>query len=174
MLVAFIQEYRSEKSLESLNKLVPHYCHVVRNGHAMTVLASELVPGDIVRVSTGDRVPADLRLIQATDLDIDESNLSGETSPMRKHVDAIALSQGSDSVAVSDRFNTALMGTLLRGGHGIGVVVGIGKETEFGIIWMMMKDVEAQKTPLQLKMEGLGKQLSVISVHISSIFYNCV
>lgn len=169
--VAFVQEYRSEKSLESLNRLVPHYCHVRRSAHWLTLLATELVPGDIVRLATGDRVPADLRLVECTDLEVDESNLSGETTPSRKHTQLLtpAATTTPDTPTpppVVERFNIAYMGTLVRAGHGIGVVVATGKNTEFGVIWTMMKDVQVQKTPLQLKMEHLGKQLSFISVLI--------
>ena len=81
--VAFVQEYRSEQSLAELNKLVPHYCHVIRNG-LQTILAIDVVVGDIVRFSTGDRIPADIRILECVDLDVDESSLTGETLPCRK------------------------------------------------------------------------------------------
>ncbi|KAJ3037008.1 High affinity Ca2+/Mn2+ P-type ATPase-like protein [Rhizophlyctis rosea] len=159
--VAFVQEYRSEKSLEALNKLVPHYCHVTRNGHLTTMLANELVPGDIVRFSTGDRIPADVRLVGASDLEIDESSLTGENEPCNKHFDVIE--GNSADLPLAERRNIAFMGTLVRNGHGFGIVVGTGKDTEFGMVFNMMKEVEVRRTPLQLKMDELGKQLSMAS-----------
>ncbi|KAJ3027045.1 UNVERIFIED_CONTAM: High affinity Ca2+/Mn2+ P-type ATPase-like protein [Siphonaria sp. JEL0065] len=151
--VAFVQEYRSEKSLEALNTLLPHYCKVVRNMTTLKILAEDLVPGDICHFSAGDRIPADLRLITANDLEIDESSLTGETYPRRKNVDAIVLNGGvgvggvavgtnsGSSVALADRTNIAFMGTLVRSGNCSGVVVGIGKNTEFGHVFTMMKEV---------------------------------
>ncbi|TPX65533.1 hypothetical protein SpCBS45565_g05106 [Spizellomyces sp. 'palustris'] len=165
--VAFVQEYRSEKSLQALNKLVPHYCHVIRDSQLVTLLASELVPGDIVKFSTGDRVPADSRLATAHDLQIDESSLTGENEPCRKHTDVI---EGrSEDLPLAERRNVAFMGTLVRNGHGLGIVVGTGKHTEFGMVFTMMKEVEVRKTPLQLKMDHLGKQLSAFSFIIIGI-----
>ncbi|KAI8915210.1 PMR1-type calcium-transporting P-type ATPase [Powellomyces hirtus] len=157
--VAFVQEYRSEQSLEALNKLVPHYCHVTRDGILSTVLATELVPGDVVRFSTGDRIPADVRLATSHDLQIDESSLTGETEPCGKHHEAI---EGrSQDLPLAERNNIAFMGTLVRNGHGSGIVVGTAKHTEFGMVFYMMKEVEVRKTPLQIKMDHLGKQLSL-------------
>ncbi|KAJ3005409.1 High affinity Ca2+/Mn2+ P-type ATPase-like protein [Thoreauomyces humboldtii] len=165
--VAFVQEYRSEQSLEALNKLVPHYCHVTRDGVLATVLATELVPGDIVRFSTGDRIPADVRLATAHDLQIDESSLTGENEPCGKHHDVV---EGrSQDLPLAERRNIAFMGTLVRNGHGSGIVVGTGKHTEFGMVFYMMKEVEVRKTPLQLKMDHLGKQLSLGSFVIIGI-----
>jgi len=163
--VAFVQEYRSEKSLEALNKLVPHYCHLQRDGHLSVVLANQLVPGDIVRFSIGDRIPADIRLLTAVDLEIDESNLTGETNPRRKHCEPVTANSFAE-LALSERDNIGFMGTLVRNGHGSGIVVGTGKDTEFGKVFEMMQEVEDRKTPLQLSMNELGKQLSYLSFGI--------
>ncbi|KAG0176386.1 High affinity Ca2+/Mn2+ P-type ATPase-like protein [Apophysomyces sp. BC1034] len=160
--VAFVQEYKSEKSLEALNKLVPHYCHLVRDGQIQTVMASELVPGDLVRFSIGDRIPADCRLATSVDLEIDESNLTGENKPRRKIIDAISANMYNE-LALSERDNIAFMGTLVRNGHGTGIVVATGKNTEFGHVFELMQEVEVRKTPLQISMNELGKQLSVFS-----------
>jgi P-type Ca2+ transporter type 2C len=139
-LVGFVQERRSEKSLEALNKLVPHHCHVVRyvimyryiflmtlnlkrsERETIHVLANELVPGDIITFSTGDRIPADIRIISSVDLEIDESSLTGETEARRKNADAclyenIAGKPSADSVALADRTCIAYMGTLVRNGE---------------------------------------------------------
>ncbi|KAK9765213.1 High affinity Ca2+/Mn2+ P-type ATPase-like protein [Basidiobolus ranarum] len=166
--VAFIQEQRSEKSLEALTKLVPHHCHVVRDGKLCTILANELVPGDLVRFSVGDRVPADVRIIESVNLEIDESNLTGENKPCQKHTDAIKDNLYTD-LHIAERANIAFMGTLIRNGHGVGVVIGTGKQTEFGEVYSMMEEVEVPKTPLQNNMDQLGKQLSYLSFAIIGV-----
>lgn len=111
--VAFVQEYRSEKSLEELNKLVPPQCHCYREGRVENFLARELVPGDVVFLNVGDRVPADLRLYDANDLCIDESSFTGETEPARKQVHSTMKAMGH-----SEMRNIAFMGTLVRQGNG--------------------------------------------------------
>ncbi|KAJ3083650.1 High affinity Ca2+/Mn2+ P-type ATPase-like protein [Rhizoclosmatium hyalinum] len=158
--VAFVQEYRSEKSLEALNTLLPHYCKVVRNSTQIKILAEELVPGDICHFSAGDRIPADIRLITENHLELDESSLTGETHPRRKHVNVI---NANIAPPLAERDNIAFMGTLVRNGNCSGVVVGTGKRTEFGHVFEMMKEVENKKTPLQVSMDELGKQLSFLS-----------
>ena len=167
--VAFVQEYRSEKSLEALEKLVPHYCHVLREGHYISMLGSELVPGDLVKITMGDRVPADLRLIKTVDLEIDESNLTGETKPSRKSFESLSGNIVGEAFPITERANSAFMGTLVRGGNGLGVVVATGISTEFGHIWTMIREMDDKKTPLQVKMEYLGKQLSLVSFIIIAV-----
>ncbi|KAG8952440.1 High affinity Ca2+/Mn2+ P-type ATPase-like protein [Tulasnella sp. 424] len=174
LTVGFVQESRSEKSLESLNKLVPHHCHIIRDGQQYHVLANELVPGDVVKFSVGDRVPADIRLVSAVDLEIDESNLTGETRPARKDTEPVpgngdVMGLASVPVGPSERTCIAFMGTLVRSGRGSGVVVGTGKDTEFGIIFEMMQDVSEKRTPLQLSMDELAKQLSILSFGIIGV-----
>ncbi|KAJ3329828.1 High affinity Ca2+/Mn2+ P-type ATPase-like protein [Blyttiomyces sp. JEL0837] len=159
--VAFVQEYRSEQSLKALNKLVPHSANVIRNSSTRKIPASDLVPGDVVQFGTGDRVPADVRLATSIDLEIDESSLTGENKPCRKTASPV---EGvSDDLSLAERKNIAFMGTLVRHGHGTGVVIGTGKHTEFGHVFSMMKEVETRKTPLQISMDLLGKQLSIMS-----------
>ena len=167
--VGFVQEQRSEKSLEALNKLVPHYCNVIRDGTRQNSLANVLVPGDIVYFSVGDRIPADIRLIRAVDLEIDESNLTGETKPARKGTEALeGFGMGHDP-GISERTNTAFMGTLVRNGHGSGIVVATGSQSEFGVIFSMMQEVGDRKTPLQLSMDELAKKLSAISFAVIGV-----
>jgi magnesium-transporting ATPase (P-type) len=134
--VAFVQERRSEESLEALNKLVPHHCHLTRDSAALTTLANGLVPGDIVSFSTGDRIPADVRLFAAQGLEVDESSLTGETDARRKDVEPCA-----PGLPLAERSSMVYMGTLVRAGRGSGVVVATGKETEFGLIFSMMEEV---------------------------------
>ncbi len=113
--VGFIQELRTEKSLEALKRLAPPKCQVVREGKTMVILASEVVPGDLIKLTLGDRVPADLVLVDSVDLAIDESMLTGETHPAAKN---------------SGDF--AFLGTLVRQGYGLGLAKEIGNRTEFG------------------------------------------
>ena len=109
--VAFVQERRSEQSLEALNKLVPHHCHIVRDGKQLHLLANEVVPGDLVTFTTGDRIPADLRILAAADLEIDESSLTGETTARSKGVAPCA-----EGTEMAERSCIAYMGTLVRNG----------------------------------------------------------
>ncbi|KAH9851152.1 calcium-transporting ATPase [Lenzites betulinus] len=192
LTVGFVQEQRSEKSLEALNKLVPHHCHLIRDGQPLHMLANELVPGDIVTFTTGDRVPADVRLISAVDLEIDESSLTGETTTRRKDTETctlVAASNGyanghanghaaahangyvppGEPVALAERSCIAYMGTLVRNGRGAGVVISTGTQTEFGMIFSMMQEVEEKRTPLQLSMDELAKKLSLISFGVIGI-----
>uniref|UniRef100_A0A8C5N232 Calcium-transporting ATPase n=1 Tax=Leptobrachium leishanense TaxID=445787 RepID=A0A8C5N232_9ANUR len=164
--VAFVQEYRSEKSLEELSKLVPPECHCIREGRTEHTLARELVPGDTVCLSVGDRVPADLRLFEAMDLSIDESSLTGETAPSAKSTASQPSATNGD---ITSRSNIAFMGTLVRCGKAKGIVIGTGENSEFGEVFKMMQAEEAPKTPLQKSMDILGKQLSLYSFGIIGI-----
>ncbi|XP_044064467.1 calcium-transporting ATPase type 2C member 1 isoform X1 [Siniperca chuatsi] len=164
--VAFVQEYRSEKSLEELGKLVPPECHCVRDGNLEHMLARDLVPGDTVCLSVGERVPADLRLFESTDLSVDESSLTGETSPCSKSTSHQPASSNGD---ISSRSNIAFMGTLVRCGKAKGIVIGTGENSEFGEVFKMMQAEEAPKTPLQKSMDLLGKQLSLYSFGIIGV-----
>ncbi|XP_075253870.1 calcium-transporting ATPase type 2C member 1-like [Convolutriloba macropyga] len=182
--VAFIQEYRSEKSLEELKKLMPPAAKVVRNGgKTETLLARELVPGDIVHLATGDRVPADLRVMQSAELSCDESSFTGENEPVFKSAEVpLSLIDKSNQsskvigdgteVAEGDKkalSTVAFMGTLVRTGKAKGIVIGTGENTQFGEIFKMMHDVEPPKTPLQKTMDTLGKQLSLYSMVIIGV-----
>uniref|UniRef100_A0A8C3XD23 Calcium-transporting ATPase n=1 Tax=Cyanoderma ruficeps TaxID=181631 RepID=A0A8C3XD23_9PASS len=154
-------EYRSEKSLEELNKLVPPECNCLREGKLQHLLARELVPGDIIYLSVGDRVPADLRLIEVTDLLVDESSFTGEAEPCNK-TDSVLLEAGD----ITTLSNVVFMGTLVRYGKGKGVVIGTGENSQFGEVFKMMQAEETPKTPLQKSMDRLGKQLTLFSFGI--------
>uniref|UniRef100_A0A8C5XMN3 Calcium-transporting ATPase n=1 Tax=Microcebus murinus TaxID=30608 RepID=A0A8C5XMN3_MICMU len=159
--VAFIQEYRSEKSLEELTKLVPPECNCLREGKLQHVLARELVPGDVVALAIGDRIPADIRLTEVTDLLVDESSFTGEAEPCSK-TDS-PLPGGGDLTTLS---NIVFMGTLVQCGRGQGVVIGTGERSQFGEVFKMMQAEETPKTPLQKSMGELGKQLTLFSFGI--------
>ncbi|XP_008428849.1 calcium-transporting ATPase type 2C member 1 isoform X3 [Poecilia reticulata] len=164
--VAFVQEYRSEKSLEELGKLVPPECHCIRDGQLEHQLARDLVPGDTVCLSVGERVPADLRLYEASDLSIDESSLTGETHPSSKSTTPQPPASNGN---IASRSNIAFMGTLVRCGKAKGIVIGTGENSEFGEVFKMMQAEEAPKTPLQKSMDLLGKQLSLYSFGIIGV-----
>ncbi|XP_065315765.1 calcium-transporting ATPase type 2C member 1-like isoform X2 [Gordionus sp. m RMFG-2023] len=197
--VAFVQEYRSEKSLEELSKLLPDYCTCLRsytkvhsstfpsteNGPEVITLripARELVPGDLVMLMAGDRIPADLRLVKVRDLRVDESGFTGEAHPVKKISDVVnnqnihlEVESEADSQYHASDFshvhmkNIGFMGTLVRSGKGMGIVIGTGERTEFGEIFKLMKAELVPKTPLQRSMDRLGKQLSFYSIIIISL-----
>ena len=224
--VAFVQEYRSEKSIEALNHLVPNHAHLIRAETASEpnqrmsswpqsapdtqssdgslgalapdaavveqastkVMAAQLVPGDLVLFTTGDRIPADIRVTKASGLTIDESNLTGENEPVRITAEAKApydftrivsrsgsygleppeyASAGSGTVGadtqLNSRNNIAFMGTLVRSGYGQGIVFATGGQTHFGTIAASVSETESPRSPLQLSMDALGSQLSQAS-----------
>ncbi|KAJ1728413.1 High affinity Ca2+/Mn2+ P-type ATPase-like protein, partial [Coemansia sp. Benny D160-2] len=176
--VGFVQEYRSEKSLEALTSLVPNFCHVVRDSESTRLLADYLVPGDIVKLSTGDRIPADIRIVSANHLEVDESALTGESEALTKTADKMQVpaalmptASHLPELTFSERRNIGFMGTLVRNGHGVGVVVRIGSDTEFGKIHAMMQDIEVPRTPLQRDMDKLGQQLSFASFGVIGFIF---
>lgn len=159
--VAFYQEYQSEQSLEALTTLVPPRCNVLRGGRTDNILAGELVPGDIIKVIAGDRVPADARVVQCSSLSVDESSMTGEAEPREKVTHS--LPNLGDSAGVSEKVNTIFMGTLVTSGNGVAIVVTTAEATEFGKTFMEMKEIENKRTPLQCAMDDLGKKLSLFS-----------
>lgn len=219
--VGFVQEYRSEKSIEALNNLVPNHAHLIRSMTAKAgprtpswqpsgdsaredaessgvatpaeetleassskVMAANLVPGDLVLFTTGDRIPADIRVTKAADLTIDLSNLTGETEPVRVTAEPLPRSNqaglnmklpaptfseepnGSGPNRDGDHHqgrNIAYMGTLVKSGHGQGIVFATGGNTQFGAIATSVTDTESPRSPLQLSMDQLGSQLSKFS-----------
>ena len=230
--VGFIQEYRSEKSIEALSNLVPNHAHLIRgearqpnqrtptwpppgqapeteglmdsrpNGDievkqeaaSTKVMAAQLVPGDLVLFTTGDRIPADIRVTKASDLSIDESNLTGENEPVRITAEAkhradyssrstsntleppgspAYASAGTGTVGADTQLNNstniAFMGTLVRSGHGQGIVYATGGKTHFGTIAAAVSETESPRTPLQLNMDSLGSQLSQASFGIIAV-----
>ena len=174
LVVAFVQEWRSERSLALLSGLVPHTTRCLRDGRVAKCNAEVLVPGDVVELNPGNRVPADVRLIEAHELEVDESSLTGESEPVEKQAAMIAVdarggvggSDGGDakSATLSELRNFCFMGTLVKSGRGRGIVVTTGVHTEFGKIFLLMQDQEKKRTPLQEAMDDLGAKLSYASV----------
>jgi len=164
--VGFIQEYRSEKTLEKLKKLVPPVCVCIRDGRHVNFEARYLVPGDLVTLSTGDRIPADVRLVTCVDFAVDESSLTGELEPILKTCDVIPR---KESLATTEMINQAFMGTMVVAGRATGLVTATADKTQFGQVFQMMSEEEAPATPLQNSMNQLGKQLSLYSLIVIAL-----
>jgi len=162
-IVGFVQEYRAEKAMEKLKGLISAEAVVIRDGQEQKVTAGDLTRGDIVLLEEGDKVPADLRIVESYDLLIDESALTGESLPVDKSTDVIV----SDD---HDADNMAFMETGVASGRGKGVVVGIGMGTEIGKIAEMIQGVD-EDTPLQQKIARLGKTLGLLAVVVCSVVF---
>lgn len=162
--VAFYQEYQSEKALEALTSLVPPRANVIRSSQTINILADDIVPGDMIRLSSGDRVPSDARIVQCHDLQVDESSLTGENEPRLKISSPLA--DLGDDANISEKTNLVFMGTLVCAGSATAVVISTGKNTEFGKTFEEMKGVESNRTPMQVKMDELGQKLSFFSFGI--------
>jgi Ca2+-transporting ATPase len=154
-LIGFLQELRAGKALDALTRLVPDLCAVVRNGQRATIAAAEIVPGDVIALGSGDKVPADARLIQAKSLRVEEAALTGESLPVEKHVDALP-----EETALGDRRNMVYGGTLVTCGTALAVVVATGGGTELGRISAMLRGTSTVETPLTRKLAGVGKGLT--------------
>jgi Ca2+-transporting ATPase len=156
VVLGFIQEYRAERASEALRQMAAPAATVVRGGRERRVPARELVPGDVIVFATGDRVPADARLIEAVNLQTVEAALTGESAPVEKHVRPLE----DMSAPTGDRKNMTYAGTAITYGRGRGIVVATGMTTEFGRIARMLETVETGKTPLQENLGRVGKSLA--------------
>jgi magnesium-transporting ATPase (P-type) len=154
-LIGFVQERRAEKALNAIRRMILPHATVIRGGHRIGIGAEHVVPGDIVMLEAGDRVPADLRLIRARNLKIDEALLTGESVPADKHTMAVAA-----EIPVGDRTCMAFSGTLVVAGQGLGVTVATGTRTELGRISTLLGEVETLTTPLLRQMNQFGNQLT--------------
>ena len=161
--VGFVQEYRSEKTLERMGALLPPSCNCRRDKRVDTIYAKYLVPGDVVSLTVGDRIPADLRLLQINELAVDESSFTGETEPKYKTAGAI---DRKVKMTVNDMSNIGFQGTLVIHGTAVGVVVCTGEKSQFGEVFKMMQAEEPPRTPLQKNMDTLGKQLTLYSLAV--------
>ncbi|MCL1918195.1 MAG: cation-translocating P-type ATPase [Peptococcaceae bacterium] len=159
-ILGFVQEFRAEKSMESLRSMTSPEALVRREKYEMRIPAAELVPGDIVLVEAGDRVPADVRWLHTINAKVEESALTGESEAVQKHTRTLE----DEYLALGDRKNLGFMGTVMVHGRGIGVVVGTGMETEMGTIASMLQQVEEEQTPLQKRLAELGKWLVALSL----------
>ncbi|HGJ64130.1 TPA: cation-translocating P-type ATPase, partial [bacterium] len=155
VILGFIQEYRAEKAMNSLRKISAPYAKVIRDGKEKKILARELVYGDIILLEEGDIIPADLRLIETSSFRVDESSLTGESTPVHKNAEQL-----NGELVVNDQTNMAFMGTIVNFGKAKGIVVATGMRTEFGKIAGSIQEIAEQSTPLQMKFEKMAKQLS--------------
>jgi P-type Ca2+ transporter type 2C len=155
VLLGFIQEFRAERALEALRKMAAPLAKVIRNGGERTIAARELVPGDLIALHAGDRVPADARMSLAVNLSIDEAALTGESAAIEKTKAPLT----EPGLAIGDRRNMAYAGTLVTYGRGQAMVVATGMATEFGKISTLVQTVAAGRTPLQENLDKLGRTL---------------
>jgi len=160
VLLGFIQEYRAERAIEALRQMAAPTAAVLRNGEERSVPAREVVPGDIVLLRAGDKVPADVRLVKAVNLKVEEAALTGESLPVEKHSAALT----ERDLAVGDRKNMAYAGTAVTYGRGWGVVIATAMNTEFGKIARLLETVESSKTPLQQNLDKVGRALAQVAV----------
>lgn len=163
-IIGFIQEARAEKAMEALKQLTAPKAKVKRAGKVEMVSSKDVVPGDILTLESGDKIPADARIIEASSLKVNESILTGESVPVDKHIDKI-----SADASVADRKNLLYMGTVVTYGRAVAVVVATGMGTEMGKIAFVLKEVKAEKTPLQRSIHALGKWMIIIAVAIVAI-----
>ncbi|MDI3517974.1 MAG: P-type Ca2+ transporter type [Caldanaerobacter sp.] len=162
-ILGFVQEYKTEKSLEALKKLAAPSAKVLRDGEEKEVEASQIVIDDVILLGAGDKVPADALLIEAHNLEVDESILTGESVPVHKEAPL-----NLNRTAVESR-NMVYMGTVVTKGKGKAVVTATGMQTEMGKIAGMMKEIEGEETPLQKRLNKLGKVLVVLALFICGV-----
>ena len=165
VLLGFVQEYRAERAIESLKKLAAPNANVLRSGEEKKVPAREVVPGDVVVLHTGDRVPADGRLLEAINLQAEEAALTGESMPIEKHTRPLP----GDGLPVGDRKNIVHAGTALTYGRGRAVVAATGMQTEFGRIASLLDSVETAKTPLQKNLDRVGSVLAKVALVVVAL-----
>ena len=166
-VLSVIQERRAEEALAALRRLAAPEAHVIRDGRRQTIPARDLVPGDVVLLEAGNYVPADLRLVETINLKIDEAALTGESVPVQKDA-RIVLTQ---DVSLGDRRNTAFSGTLITYGRGRGIVVSTGMHTQIGMIAAMLQSVHEEPTPLQRRLDQLGKLLGWGALAICGVVF---
>jgi P-type Ca2+ transporter type 2C len=164
-VIGVVQESKAEQALAALKKLAAPNAQVLRDGHQITVPSRELVPGDVVLLEAGNYVPADLRLASAVNLKIEEAALTGESVPVEKEASLVV----KEDVALGDRKNSAFLSTLITYGRGKGIVTGTGMRTQIGLIAEMIQSYEEEDTPLQQKLEHLGKVLGTVCIGICLI-----
>lgn len=166
-IMGLVQEAKAEKSLEALKKMTAPTCRVKRNGKISTIKSEQIVPGDIVLLEAGNYVPADCRLISSSNLKIEESSLTGETVPVLKDANCML----KEITALGDMVNMAFSTTIVVNGHGEAIVTDIGMNTKVGKIAKMIITNEAPETPIQKKLEEVGKALGIACLGICLLIF---
>jgi P-type E1-E2 ATPase len=163
-VIGFIQEGKAEKAMESIRQMLTPHANVIRDGQRLNVLSHEVVPGDIVLLEAGDKVPADIRLIQARNVSVEEAILTGESVPTQKGIDPVAA-----DAPVGDRTCMLFSGTLVNTGAAKGVVVATGAATEIGQVGTLLSTVETITTPMVEQMGVFAKWLTFLILVVSSL-----
>lgn len=166
-LLGFTQEYQAEKAMAALKKMAVPKVKVRRSGHLVEISARELVPGDVIQLEAGDAVPADARLIEAVNLRVQEAVLTGESEPVEKQVEPI----NAEHLPIADQRNMVFMGTVVTYGRGLALVVRTGMRTELGKIADMIQSVGQEPTPLQKRLEQLGRGLALAALGIVAVVF---
>lgn len=164
---SFWQEYRAGKATEALRNMLPSYARVIRNGVEDRILAEDLVPGDIMLLSEGDKISADARLLESSDFQVNQSTLTGESNPVRKTHDAVL----REGLSRSEVPNLVFAGTSVASGTAKSVVVAIGMQTEFGKIATLTQTLKEEKSPLQKELDRVTKQVSAMAVSAGVLFF---
>jgi Ca2+-transporting ATPase len=165
VILGFIQEYRAERAIEALRRMAAPTASVLRDGIEGKIPARDLVPGDVILLHTGDRIPADARLLEAVNLQLEEAALTGESVPVEKHLQLLS----GEDLPVGDRKNMVYAGTAVTYGRGKSLVVATGMQTEFGKIAQLLQTVETGKTPLQQNLDKVGTVLARVAFVVVAI-----
>ncbi len=165
-LLGFFQEYKAEKSIAALKKLLAFKAKVMRDGTELEIDVADLVPGDIVILEEGDKVPADIRLIQVATLASLESSLTGESVAIHKEVEVL-----EGNLQLADQKNMVFSGTIITQGRGLGVVVRTGDNTEIGKIATSVSEIREQETPIQKRLNEIGKMIGLITLAICGFVF---
>ncbi len=166
-VLGIVQESRAEEALAALKKLAAPDAQVMRDGRRVSIPASELVPGDLVFLESGNFIPADMRLLEAVNLRVEEASLTGKSLAVQKNAATVL----EKDIPLGDRKNTAFMGTVVSYGRGRGVVTSTGMHTQLGLIATLLQSVETEETPLQRRLDQLGKSLSIAALFLVAIVF---
>jgi len=166
-LLGFTQEYRAEQAIAALKKMSVPNARALRDGKLIEISARQLAPGDIIQIETGNVLPADLRLLEAVNLRIQEAALTGESEPIEKHTAALS----NEELPLGDRRNMGYMGTMVTQGRGLALVIATGMNTELGKIANLIQQVKQEETPLQRRLDQLGKNLAILGALIAALIF---